>query len=935
VRRRFGRRRDSGRREPTFDVARALDGAARAGLIPAEAADPQQLDEIPATLAGVGSGVGANGRRVVVGIAPESGLDATLATLAYGARLASEEGFDGEAVALAPQWSDAARRCLALVGALPFHFRAVPLPLIGDRPAEIPMDAPLEPSVVSVRDAIRQVASARDRALLERASESLLGLAAKHGGSVRGSSRGIELSILARRAAILRAADGDVSLETLLPRRSREGLDEEKLAAALDGLEGNLRKLLNDRRLRDGEEGLRARTLPGLIEALDLRSSVRWPEAGSDASIVDLVGVDAEGRPVVAAVRAQLGLAQLGSVLGAFVTLRPLLPAILANAEPPVRFDSARLVLAADRFEPAVERVLGLLRLDVARFEIHGAASRVPALVARPADESARPVARAADERRDQTGERRDRRPRRPRASEPAPGREPEERAQGRRPERPREDVSGVEELSVFDLDDESEPRAGARSAQRRRRRGRGRRPRPRTGEADTDAGDDSMTSAEEGEDAEERPRTAASETRQRRTPARGRGSESAERSASDAVPDLEEIEDVSDALAPLPGDVPDFVVEAEPAYEDDEEIDEDADSEDVRMRREREQRRRARLAKAQPEPEPEPKPAPRPARRRAAIVAHADRDAVSAAVLLARDIRLLEGIWVYPQRELMTFFRSVATDLREETPIYVVGFAASPARDTIQAASLYRDRLVWIDHHEWPPEDLEAMRVAIGADSVHVTAGSGSSLPAVMALSSRRSRFSDKLVDAVTGRFTEHDFSRWGRLWWSRLGEAAQQIGDRRADLDPLLVGRPSDLARSAAKAPAPPLPAEFEHVSSRDFRVVHFGGYTMAVALIPAELDLHLTSRILRDRYEAQLSLTWTEGQGCVVLGGDEASSRRALDLGAMVEHLASKHEWIDALPDDDHVARFRVRDLPEDPDRIDAVVAEIAMGRSVLEG
>jgi hypothetical protein len=933
VRRRFGRRRDSGRREPAFDVARALDGAARAGLIPAEAADPQKLDEIPATLAGVGSGVGANGRRVVVGIAPESGLDATLATLAYGARLASEEGFDGEAVALAPQWSDAARRCLALVGALPFHFRAVPLPLVGDRPAEVPMDAPLEPSVVSVRDAIRQVASARDRALMERASESLLGLAAKHGGSVRGSSRGIELSVLARRAAILRAADGDVSLETLLPRRSRERLDEGKLAAALDGLEGNLRKLLNDRRLRDGEEGLRARALPGLIEALDLRSSVRWPEAGSDASIVDLVGVDSEGRPVVAAARAQLDLVQLGSVLGAFVTLRPLLPAILANAEPPVRFDAARLVLAAERFEPAVERVLGLLRLDVARFEIQGAASRVPALVARPADESARPVARAQDERRDQSGERRARQPRGPRTSERAPGTGAEERAPVRRPERSREDVSGVEELSVFDLDDESEPRAGARSAQRRRRRGRGRRPRPRSGEADADAGGESVASAEEDEDAEERPRTEASETRQRRTSARGRGSETAEPSARAAAPNLEEIEDVSEALAPLPEDVPDFVVEAEPAYEDDEEIDEEADSEDVRMRREREQRRRARLAKAQPEPEV--KAAPRPTRRRAAIVAHADRDAVSAAVLLARDVRLLEGIWVYPQSELMTFFRSVATDLREETPIYVVGFTASPARDTIQAASLYRDRLVWIDHHDWPPEDLEAMRAAIGADSVHVTAGSGSSLPAVMALSNRRSRFSDKLVDAVTGRFTEHDFSRWGRLWWSRLGEAAKQSGDRRADLDPLLVGRPSDLARGAAKAPAPPLPAEFEHVASRDFRLVHFGGYTMAVAPIPADLDLHLTSRILRDRYEAQLSLTWTEGQGCVVLGGDEASSRRALDLGAMVEHLASKLEWVDALPDDDHVARFRVRDLPEAPDRIDAVTAEIAMGRSVLEG
>ena len=40
-----------------------------------------------------------------------------------------------------------------------------------------------------------------------------------------------------------------------------------------------------------------------------------------------------------------------------------------------------------------------------------------------------------------------------------------------------------------------------------------------------------------------------------------------------------------------------------------------------------------------------------------------------------------------------MTFFRSIATDLRDDTPIFVVGFIPSPARDVIQAASLYRGR--------------------------------------------------------------------------------------------------------------------------------------------------------------------------------------------------------------------------------------------------
>ncbi len=52
-------------------------------------------------------------------------------------------------------------------------------------------------------------------------------------------------------------------------------------------------------------------------------------------------------------------------------------------------------------------------------------------------------------------------------------------------------------------------------------------------------------------------------------------------------------------------------------------------------------------------------------------------------------------------------------------------------------------------------------------------------------------------------------------------------------------------------------------------------------------------------------------------------------------MVNHLVSKHAWIEALPDADHVARVRVRDLPAREERLDDVIREIAMGRSILEG
>jgi hypothetical protein len=394
-----------------------------------------------------------------------------------------------------------------------------------------------------------------------------------------------------------------------------------------------------------------------------------------------------------------------------------------------------------------------------------------------------------------------------------------------------------------------------------------------------------------------------------------------------------EGLEDEEDLLALAPEE-PLFEAEPAPQPYDDEEDEEEEDPELARMHREREERRRARLAKAAPEPEPE---APRPPRRRLALLAHADRDSLTAALLVARDTRLLEGIWVYPQADLMTFFRGVATDLREDAGIVVVGFTPSPARDVLQAAALYRGRLSWFDHHDWPPEDLEGLRRAIGAEAVHVTPGTRSSLAAVLPACTRRSRFSDKLLDLVTGRFTQHDWERWGRLWWARLGELAQRPGERRGDLDALLAGRPSDLARAAARAAAPPLPAEAAFAAQRDFRLVHFGGWTLVVVPVPAHFDLHLAARIVRERYGAQLSLAHPEepGSELLVLGADEGLGRREVDLAAVVEHLAGKFAYVEALSDADHVARLRVRQLAREPERFDEVLAEIAMGRSLLEG
>jgi hypothetical protein len=225
-------------------------------------------------------------------------------------------------------------------------------------------------------------------------------------------------------------------------------------------------------------------------------------------------------------------------------------------------------------------------------------------------------------------------------------------------------------------------------------------------------------------------------------------------------------------------------------------------------------------------------------------------------------------------------------------------------------------------------------LKDAIGEDAVNVTPGTGSSLPSVLDACSRRSRFTDKLIDLMAARFTQHDYERWGRLWWWRMGEILQNTGERRSDLDLLLSGRPSDLAREASRAETPPIPAEVEYVSRRDFRLVHFAGYGLVTVEVPPELDLHLTARVVRERYSVPLSLAYRADGEQVVFAGDELAGRRSLDLGALVEHVADKLDWVEQLPDTDHVARMRVRDRVAHPERLDDIVAEIAMGRSILE-
>jgi hypothetical protein len=89
------------------------------------------------------------------------------------------------------------------------------------------------------------------------------------------------------------------------------------------------------------------------------------------------------------------------------------------------------------------------------------------------------------------------------------------------------------------------------------------------------------------------------------------------------------------------------------------------------------------------------------------------------------------------------------------------------------------------------------------------------------------------------------------------------------------------------------------------------------------------------MRERYGVQISLVHAEGDELLVLGSDDAAGRRAVDVGAMADHLAQKFGWIDPRSDADHVARFRIGKMAENPERLEEVVREIGLGRAILEG
>ena len=151
--------------------------------------------------------------------------DALLGGLIVASKLAEEDEWSGELIVVAPAmviwpradvwvwWRPKAYRVRALVGAVAFADSA------NRRSSPRTVS---EPGVVTV-DAVTNnlTRPGRSRSVCDRARTAALeGLASKHGGAIRGFERSVELVIMARRVADLRADESGVLLNTVLPTRS-------------------------------------------------------------------------------------------------------------------------------------------------------------------------------------------------------------------------------------------------------------------------------------------------------------------------------------------------------------------------------------------------------------------------------------------------------------------------------------------------------------------------------------------------------------------------------------------------------------------------------------------------------------------------------------------------------------------------------------------
>jgi len=313
----------------------------------------------------------------------------------------------------------------------------------------------------------------------------------------------------------------------------------------------------------------------------------------------------------------------------------------------------------------------------------------------------------------------------------------------------------------------------------------------------------------------------------------------------------------------------------------------------------------------------------------RAAFVVCDDPDCVLAALVLARERRSVVSFVVCPQDGLMDYFRTRATDIGDNVDLLLVGFNAQPIpNEVISTAELYRGRLEWFDHHEWPIEDLEMLREAIGAEAIQIVEGAASPLAAVMEISERRSRFTDKLIDLSGRRLGQGDMEKWGFRLAGLLEHAASTPGDHRAAIVPVLAGKPGELPELEGV-----YAGEQAWIDSQDPRLVYFGEYQMIVVHVPENLDAGEVARRLRVKTGARLSMATRAGDDLIQIACSE--EKRHVNVVGVAEQLGGRIPWAESRPAGDRTGRLQIQDLARHPERAEIVLSEVVRHKSILYG
>ena len=168
----------------------------------------------------------------------------------------------------------------------------------------------------------------------------------------------------------------------------------------------------------------------------------------------------------------------------------------------------------------------------------------------------------------------------------------------------------------------------------------------------------------------------------------------------------------------------------------------------------------------------------------------------------------------------------------------------------------------------------------------------------------------------------------KWGNRVMALIRRLAQTPGEHRAEVVPVLTGKPTDL-------PSAPdvYGAENEWIEANDPRIVHFGEYQLAVCRVPPNLDPGEVGRRVRMRTGARLSLAAREGDDVVLLSCND--EKRPLNVAGLLDAVGGAQPWVTPKTGGDRVGRARVAGLPEHPERMDALIGEIVRHRSVLYG